>query len=303
MLPSTRRAIALDRRAFVKSSLLPALAVSATWPEWSTADEPDRPAPEIVDTNVHLFQWPFRPLKYARTDALVKKLRRHRIVQAWAGTFEAVLHKQLDRANRRLAEECQSQEMLVPVGSVNPVWPEWEEDLRRCHEKYKMPAIRLYPAYHGYALDDSRLPKLLEAAGKRGLLVQIVLRMEDERIHHPTITAPLVDAGPLASLLPKLPQARVQLLNCGTALRGQEFPVLARHVTFDIAGIEGQGMVGKLLTGQAGNSVDLPAERLLFGTHAPYFPCESALFKLFESPLSLEQLQAVMHQNARRLLA
>ena len=43
-------------------------------------------------------------------------------------------------------------------------------------------------------------------------------------------------------------------------------------------------------------------ERLLFGTHAPFFPCESALMKLFESPLDRPQLDKIMYANARRLL-
>ena len=46
----------------------------------------------------------------------------------------------------------------------------------------------------------------------------------------------------------------------------------------------------------------IPVERLLFGSHAPYFPCESAVFKLFESPLSLDQLSKLMSGNARRLI-
>jgi hypothetical protein len=44
-----------------------------------------RPAgspPDIIDVNVHLFDWPFRKLKYGQTRALLAKLRKHRIVQA-----------------------------------------------------------------------------------------------------------------------------------------------------------------------------------------------------------------------------
>ena len=100
-----------------------------------------------------------------------------------------MLHKQLDAINRRLAEECRARGdgMLVPIGSVNPAWPDWEEDLRRCHEQYRMPGVRLYPAYHGYTLDHPEFARLLGEAAKRGLLVQIVLRMEDERVHHVAI--------------------------------------------------------------------------------------------------------------------
>ena len=181
--------------------LVPAAPAIPASPAWASGTgrrallEEAAAGPEIIDTNVHLFQWPFRRLKYDRTEALVQKLRRHRITQAWAGSFEFVLHKQLDGANLRLADECREHGggLLIPIGSVNPVWPDWEEDLRRCHEQYKMPGIRLYPAYHGYGLDHPELLRLLASAARRGLLVQIVIRMEDERVHHPSIIAPVVE--------------------------------------------------------------------------------------------------------------
>jgi hypothetical protein len=263
--------------------------------------------PEIVDSNVHLFRWPFRGLKYDRTEALVRKMRRHRIKEAWAGSFDAVLHKQLDAANRRLADECRERGggLLIPVGSVNPAWPDWEEDLRRCHEQYRMPGIRLYPAYHGYELDHPELLRLLVAAARRGLLVQIAIRMEDERVHHPSVVAPVVNAAPLPEILVKVPDVRVQLLNADTVFRSGCVRALIERTrtTFDISAVEGDGGIGRLIadahpTYRGG----VPVERLLFGTHAPFFPCESALLKLFESPLDRPQLDKIMFANARRLL-
>jgi predicted TIM-barrel fold metal-dependent hydrolase len=38
----------------------------------------------------------------------------------------------------------------------------------------------------------------------------------------------------------------------------------------------------------------------MFGSHAPYFPLESALFKLFESPLTDQQMLAVIQTNAQK---
>jgi predicted TIM-barrel fold metal-dependent hydrolase len=301
--------LGIDRRRFVKAALTPAVVpLAASLAGSCLRGAEQTPAvPEIIDTNVHLFDWPFRKLKYARAEPLIAKLRMHRITKAWAGSFEAVLHKQLDHVNRRLTEECRAHGdgMLAAIGSVNPAWPDWEEDLRRCHEQYRMKGVRLYPAYHGYALDHPEFAKLLAAAANRGLLVQIVLRMEDERVHHSAIAIGAVNVAPLSELLKGIPTAKVQLINSAGPLLGNNVSTLIRdtQVTFDIAATEGNGGIGRLIDGKNYNYRGaIPIERLLFGSHAPFFPCESALLKLFESPLNHEQLGMLMNGNAKRLI-
>jgi predicted TIM-barrel fold metal-dependent hydrolase len=303
-----------DRRDFLKASLVPAAALplvslrpatsDAAPAEKSSSDAP----PEIVDTNVHLFEWPFRRLKYGQTATLVAKLRKHRVKEAWAGSFQALLHKNLDAANTRLAEECRrhGEFLLRPFGSVCPVWPGWEEDLRRCHEVYKMPGIRLYPSFHNYGLDRPEITALLGAAAERGLIVQIAIEMEDPRVHHPAINVPTADVRPLAGTLKKVPAARVQLLNGVTALQNPRVSELVAEtrVAFDIANFEGTGALGRILDGKFGPAKSqVPLERLLFGSHAPFFPYEAALLRLFESPLEREQMMAIMQKNALRLAA
>jgi predicted TIM-barrel fold metal-dependent hydrolase len=280
---------------------------SSTDPGTASAQDatPNEEPPEITDTNVHLFDWPLRKLKYAQTSSLIAKLKKHRINKAWAGSFDAVLNKQLDRSNRRLSEECAAHGggTLVPFGSINPAWPDWEEDLRRCHEKYNMPGIRLYPAYHGYALDHPDFVKLLAVATQRKMIVQIALRMEDERIHHVALNIPPLNLAPLPSHLKSVPQARVQLINSAGPLIADSLGELVRStsVMFDIAATEGNGGVGRLIAGSNPSyRGSVPVERLLFGSHAPFFPCESALMKLFESPLSLAQLKQIMYGNAQQ---
>jgi predicted TIM-barrel fold metal-dependent hydrolase len=322
--PNNRSAI--DRRRFVQAMMLPtalplaaALAADVTKAADPAAQAADPataapavpaaafPGPEIVDSNVHLFDWPFRRLKYARTDALADKLRKHRITKAWAGNFDAVLHTQFDAANRRLAEECRAKGdgLFVPIGTVDPHGPDWEEDLRRCHEGYKMPGVRLYPAYHGYGLDEPDFARLLSETAKRGMLVQIVLRMEDERCHLPALVIGAVDVGPLVELLPKVPEAKVQLINSAGRLLGKHVTGLVQKTTatFDIAATEGNGGIGQLIAGTNYSYTGaIPVERLVFGSHAPFFPCESALLKLFESPLELTELERIMRGNADRLI-
>jgi uncharacterized protein len=304
----------IDRRSFVMASLIPGAMPIASAPGKASSQNaepgpgPVPQGPDIIDSNVHLFEWPFRKLKYDRTEALIAKLRRHRITQAWAGSFEAVLHKQLDAINHRLAEECRTRGggVLIPIGTINPSWPDWEEDLRRCHERYGIKGLRLYPTYHGYTSDHPEFTRMLDEAAKRGMLIQIAMRMEDERVHHPAIDVPLINTSQLVDVLKKVPSAKVQLINSAGPLLGKSVPDLVRdtQVTFDIAATEGNGGVGRLIEGKNPSYRGaIPVERLLFGSHAPFFPCESAVMKLFESPLGLDQLEKLMHANARRLIS
>jgi hypothetical protein len=85
----------LTRRSFLNGVLLP--AALGTLPrravQGEESDDDADSQPDIIDTNVHLFDWPFRKLKYAGAKALVAKLRLHRIKQAWAGSYEGLLHE------------------------------------------------------------------------------------------------------------------------------------------------------------------------------------------------------------------
>ena len=299
----------LTRRRFLKGALLPAVVGPLSQSAVQGAGDAVAP-PDIVDTNVHLFEWPFRRLKYAGATALVAKLRRHRITQAWAGSYEGLLHRNLDGVNARLAEECRANGagILTPFGTVNPALPDWEADVRQCHEQHRMRGIRLYPSYHNYTLQTPAVARLFRLAQERGLIVQLVVRMEDPRVHLPVTRTPSVDLAGLPELLAELRQLKLQLLNAFNAtesLRGQAGRRLIEQtrVTLDLSHVEGQGGLGKLIAGDADNGrPPLPVERIVFGSHAPFFPCESAVFKLFESPLGRVELEKVMRGNAERFL-
>jgi hypothetical protein len=66
-------------------------------------------------------------------------------------------------------------------------------------------------------------------------------------------------------------------------------------VYFEIATQEGVAGVATL-------AEKIPAERILFGSHAPFFYFDSAVFKLMESGLPSDQLAAIARGNAERIL-
>lgn len=305
----------INRRKFIAHSLQTTAALAVSGPFLAAADyrvpatTSGGDAPGIIDTNVNLFEWPFRTLKYGTsTPSLIEKLQQHRIVQAWAGSFEALFAKNIDLVNSRLAETCKKEGkgMLIPFGTVNPSWPDWEEDLRRCHEVHRMPGIRIYPIYQMIDLGDPLFVKLLHAVTERGMILQIVGDMEDSRHLHPIVAVRPLSFEPLLKLLKELPGARVQLLHWNGRMGPKLLDQLVQEttVTLDISRLESNGAIGRLIEGKpwSGSAAPVPVERLLFGSHAPYFPVEANILRLFESPLTLQQMTAIMHQNAERLL-
>jgi predicted TIM-barrel fold metal-dependent hydrolase len=253
----------------------------------------------LIDVNVNLSRWPTRRLPADEPAALAAKLAAHAVTEAWAGSFDGLFHKDVAAVNARLAADCRAQAgvRLVPFGSVNPLLPDWEEDVRRCAEDHRMPGLRLHPNYHGYKLDHPALARLLSLAAERRLIVALALVMEDERMMHPLLRVPAVDPGPLAGLVARTPGLRLVLLNALRTLRGDALVRLLRagDVYVDIAMLEGVAGVANLLA-------QVPHEHVLFGSHAPLFYFEAAALKLKESPLTAEQLRAVRGENARRLL-
>jgi predicted TIM-barrel fold metal-dependent hydrolase len=254
----------------------------------------------IVDVNVNLSRWPFRRLPHDEPTALVRKLKQSGIVLAWAGSFDAILHQDIAGVNLRTVEICRRHGggLLLPVGSVNPSLPDWEDDLRRCGEEHQMRVIRLNPNYHAYGLDSDRCDRLFALAAKFQLIVQIAMKMEDVRTHHALMQVPTVDPAPFVALVKRHPDVPVVVMNNYGTIRGDRAAELVEvgDVFFEISHAEQVGALEKLVR-------EVPYQRLLFGSHFPFFNLEATLLKFRESQLGGTMVEAIQHKNAERLLA
>jgi len=261
-----------------------------------------------VDTNVTIGSFPFRTFKYDGTAAIARKLKAHHIGEAWTGSFESLFHKNIDAVNRSLAQECNTHGdgLLIPFGTVNPAFPDWEEDLRRCAEVYGMPGIRLYPGYHGYTLTDESFGRFIRQAIDWDLLVQIAIGVVDPRMEHPLVESEAVNPLPLIDLLKREETARIQLLFPFYHVRTDRLEQMVRktEVMFDISNLDATGSLRMALDGDHiyAPGLKIPAGRLVMGSHMPWFPLENVLFKFMESPLSSDEAGAILAGNAHRLM-
>jgi predicted TIM-barrel fold metal-dependent hydrolase len=252
---------------------------------------------KIIDTNVHLFQWPCRRLPEDTVERLVDKLEKLDISQAWAGSFEGLLHRDVTGVNDRVAEACQrhGRGRLSPVGTIHPGLPDWEGDLRRCQQVHRMRVIRLYPNYHEYRLDDPRLGELLQRCAEAGVLVQLCVSLEDPRTQHPRLQAADVDLEPLPSMMQAHPRAKVMLLNYKPTAGGLKTLPTVPNLFVDTARVEGSDGYAQWLR-------TWPPSRVVFGSHAPFLIYESALIKAYEAELTDDELLALFQDNALGLL-
>jgi hypothetical protein len=116
---------------------------------------------------------------------------------------------------------------------------------------------------------------------------------------------PTLDVAALGDILERLPPVRVELLQADAAFRTPEAQRLLalKSVVWDISSLEGNAGLRRLLDGQHANYRGrVPVEKFVFGSHAPLFPVESAVWKLFESPLEKSEFRAVACDNITRWL-
>ncbi len=272
-----------------------ALSESASSLPTACALEKQAPPLPVVDANVHLFHWPFRRLSLDEPRQLERKLQSLGVMKAYAGSFEALLHRDVAGVNRRLADACRESKLLEPVGCVNPTLPDWRDDLRRCQHEHKMRVIRVYPNYHGYTLADESFRELLAAAAAAKIVVQLAVAMEDRRTQHPLVSVADVDLSPLPGIMQRIARARVMLLNYRPSRTLPNGLAECGNVFFDSSRVESNDGLARLMR-SVGN------DRVAFGSHAPFLIPDAALFRVTEAPIDAQQVKNLLATNIQHFL-
>jgi hypothetical protein len=251
----------------------------------------------MIDLNAYVGRWPFGPVKPDTTSGLLRLMDRAGIERAAVTPFEALLYKDPMDANRLLARAVKNHgDRLLPFATLNPALPDWPGDLRAVTDLGAR-GLRLFPSYHGYALEDPPCGELLEAAAESGIPVQVVPAISDPRMHHPRAMAPSTPLAVIPVLLRRIARLRLCVLNASAAPIAKDLETLRRSRSFfrDIAWADGIACLDPLAQ-QYGR------DALVFGSSMPLLPRESASYKLREIDWDDAAMAALTEANARRFL-
>lgn len=137
-----------------------------------------------IDPHAWVGAYPWRALPSHDPAALAAMLAREGFTGAWVGHLAAPWHRDPTPSNRELEAWCAPHAgVLVPVPTIRPDWPRWEDELARARDA-GLPAVRAYPMHHGLGPDHPAWLALGHAVAAHGLVLVLTQRFEDLRQRH-----------------------------------------------------------------------------------------------------------------------
>ena len=248
----------------------------------------------IIDINTFIGHWQFRHLPAATPAELWTLLNNFDIDRALVSPIEGIFYEDPQIANEALASQLNNHSGLLHAAVLNPTLANWQRSLRQCCEDYHIRAVKLHPNYHTYKLEDTAAREMIAAVGSENLPVIIQLRVQDVRSHHPLMQVPDVKVADAIAAASALPKVNIVLggIKWGEA-NTAEIKTLP-NLWLDISQMETMDGLRRIID-------SCGPERLLFGTHAPFFYIRSTIIKLDEAQLSDEERECITRRNAEQL--
>jgi uncharacterized protein len=264
----------------------------------------------IIDVNVSLGFWPFQRLAIASPAQLQRHLEGLGIDQAWVSAVESVLYpepdafdeallRRLRRFDRELTDFGEPQgraaerhPRLRLAKTLNPVLANWRQSLAKA-AAWGCPAVKLYPNYHLYSLASPEAVEMAREASELGLVALVQMRVEDERGMYPPLHVPGVAVDDVVALADAVPQTPIIAL-CPYLAEARELVRRTASVWVDLAFVETPDTLATAL-------MDIPSERLVFGSHTPFLCTRAEAMKLQAANVSPTDLRRVQQDNVLNL--
>jgi predicted TIM-barrel fold metal-dependent hydrolase len=248
-----------------------------------------------VDVSTFVGGFPFRSLR-GDADHLVAELDRVGVQQAWVGHLPSFLYRDPAAGTSELVRLIEPHaSRLLPVPTVHPALPGWEEDLNHALE-LGAPAVRVYPNYQGLEPSGGAMRVWAAAVAALDLPVVLTVRFEDLRQRHPLDVAGDLPAATVRAVVRSDPNIKVLVTNADRGVVEETHygltPDEAKRVLWDIAWLWGppEDHLMHLLE-------TVGPDRFTFGTGMPLRIPDAAVAKLDLLELTSQRRAALMGGN------
>jgi predicted TIM-barrel fold metal-dependent hydrolase len=257
---------------------------------------------KIFDMNTAIGHWPFRQIPHQTPETLRQQLESRGISAAAAANTHGVFYKNTHDANHELnAALASHRDFFTGIATLNPLYPQWEKDLRQCVEEFKFKALRLLPLYHNYDLTGREASAIIRAAGNLRIPVIIPFWLVDNRqMHWMDISRPQdFEAVKIAAI--EHPQTDfIFAAGCIAAPRmldksGNPLPNLYIESSRYRSARDGILTLAELVK-------TIGADHILFGSGAPFREVTPALIKLENAAITTAEKNLIAHGNFKRVL-
>ena len=253
----------------------------------------------LIDVNVSFGNWPFQTFLQNSVAKLSKHLKSEGISLALVSSIETTLYPDPDVYNKSLLKKVKSYSNLIPVMVLNPALSDWKEKYEEYTDSQKFRVIKILPNYHNYLLSSKFVNDFMNELSKKKNAVLIVqMRVEDERNQYPLLKVSGVDYKEIIKLANRFPGVSIICL-CSCFREAVSLVKETKNIYIDISFIETLNIVFKTNTALL---KEIPAGRILFGSHTPFLYTRSAIMKVKSAEISEKDLNAIMFNNARCLL-
>ena len=167
----------------------------------------------MIDSLMVLGHWPFRRIDDVNITDFVKVMDKSNVEKAMIIDVNGAFYRDSSESNYELIEALKGvEDRFIPLGTINPLYPGWKDDLKEMAERSGFRGLILYPNYHGYILSDERLEKLWEVVKSLNLFLSIIVSFEDSRQRHPLDVGP-VSESEIIGFLRKHPELKLAVHN------------------------------------------------------------------------------------------
>ncbi len=246
----------------------------------------------LIDVNSYIGTWPFRTHSITTADGLVKHLKAEGIDRAAVSSIESAFAPDPDACNTSVFDAANDYPEIIPVPVLNLRMPNWKDLLSKYRETHGIRAVKIHPSFHFFSLASGVCGDMCGILEEERMTLVIDVRIEDERFRHPGFEAPAPTTDEISGLAARHRGLSILCLN----LYRKELLALAdsENVASDIAFVEFFKTVESVLE-------SIPANRILFGSHTPFFVTRAAGMKLGWADIGDSDRKAISSENAKRL--